>query len=77
MKKKLSLIGGLLIGLAVMACTTSCKKADHCTSSQPYYCAGYNLCCPYPYLATGTRYCYQYKYECQADGYYCVRCELE
>ena len=78
MKKKLTLICGLVIGLATMMSVASCKKeTQHCTSSKPYYCAGYNLCCPYPYLATGTHYCYQYKYECQSDGYYCVRCYTE
>ena len=78
MKKKMSLIFGIVIGLAALAFTTSCSKdTQHCTSSKPYYCAGYDLCCPYPYLATGTHYCYQYKSECQADGYYCVRCYTE
>lgn len=78
MKKSLSLVCGLIIGFAAMIFFTSCsKEKQHCTSDKPYYCAGYGLCCPYPYLATGTHYCYQYKSDCQAAGYYCVRCVYE
>lgn len=73
MKKKVLLAIGVVAMLFVV---TACKK-DHCTSDKPYYCAGYNYCCPYPYLATGQGMCYQYKSDCQAAGYYCVKCERE
>jgi len=77
MKKRLSLICGIaLVGLTATTLATSCTK-DNCPRDKPYYCTGVELCCPYPYLATGTRLCYQSLSDCQAAGYYCVRCTLE
>ncbi len=81
MKKSMSIICLLAVCMMAVVFSTSCsKKAKstlYCTSDRPYYCEGYDLCCPYPYLAAGTHYCYQYKSDCQAAGYYCVRCYKE
>lgn len=74
MKKRLSFIFGIaLVGLTVMTLATSCTK-DLCPNSKPYYCAGAEVCCPYPYLASGTKLCYEYLSDCRAAGYYCVTC---
>lgn len=72
--KKLSFI--LCVAFIMLAMIfASCTR--HCTSSKPYYCSSYDICCPYPYYAVGSGYCYQLQSDCQATGYYCVRCSFE
>ena len=68
----------LVMGVAAMLCTTACSKG-HCYiyDDKPYYCAGYDKCCPYPYYAGGVNLCYQSLSRCRADGYYCTTCSLE
>lgn len=75
MKKKIIRFVSAVVLLFLVTTFTSCVR--HCTSSKPYYCSTYNTCCPYPYYAVGSGYCYETSYGCESSGYYCVKCPHE